>query len=76
MSDHGHPPLANMNGEIVPFGDAKISIMAPGLNCLVPEIDSALFSQVWKDALWDRYFTGAPARQRRSVEQYKIVKRA
>ena len=47
-----------------------------GLNCLVPEIGGALFSQVWKDALWDRYFTGAPARQRRSVEQYKIVKRA
>ncbi len=46
------------------------------LRCLVPEIDGALFSQVWKDALWDRYFTGAPARQRRSVEQYKIVKRA
>ena len=45
-------------------------------SCLVPEIDGALFSQVWKDALWDRYFTGAPARQRRSVEQYKIVKRA
>ena len=35
MSDHGHPPLANMNGEIVPFGDAKISIMAPGLTFAV-----------------------------------------
>lgn len=35
MSDHGHPPLANMNGEIVPFSDAKISIMAPGLTFAV-----------------------------------------
>ena len=35
MSDHGHPPLANMNGKIVPFGDAKISIMAPGLTFAV-----------------------------------------
>ncbi len=29
-----------------------------------------------KDALWDRYCTVAPARQRRCVERYKIVKKA
>ena len=28
-----------------------------------------------EDALWDRFYTGAPARQRQSVEQYNIVKR-
>jgi hypothetical protein len=27
-----------------------------------------------KDALWDRFYTGAPQRQRRSVERYNIVK--
>jgi hypothetical protein len=44
--------------------------------CLVPEFDGALSMQEWKDALWAKFFTGAPARQRQSVEQYKIVKRA
>jgi hypothetical protein len=44
--------------------------------CLVPGFDGALFGQEWKDALWARYCTAAPARQRQSVEQYKIVKRA
>lgn len=46
------------------------------VECLVPGFDGALFSQQWKDALWVRFSTGAPARQRQSVEQYKIVKRA
>jgi hypothetical protein len=46
------------------------------LRCLIPEFDGALFSPAWKDALWARYCTGAPARQRRSVERYSIVKRA
>ena len=32
--------------------------------------------QEWKDTLWAKFYTGAPARQRQSVEQYKIVKRA
>ena len=44
--------------------------------CLVPVFDGALFSQEWRDALWDRFYTGAPARQRQSVERYNIVKRA
>jgi NAD(P)-dependent dehydrogenase (short-subunit alcohol dehydrogenase family) len=44
--------------------------------CLVPGFDGAIFDQGWKDALWARFYTGAPARQRQSVEQYKIVKRA
>lgn len=29
-----------------------------------------------RDALWARFFTAAPPRQRRSVERYSIVKRA
>ena len=39
-----------------------------------PRFDGALFSREWKDALWDRFFTAAPQRQRQSVEQYKIVR--
>jgi hypothetical protein len=41
------------------------------VRCLVPEFDGALSMQEWKDALWAKFFTGAPARQRQSVEQYK-----
>jgi hypothetical protein len=44
--------------------------------CLVPELDGAYFSDVQKEALWDKFFTGAPARQRQSAERYNIVKRA
>ncbi|MCU1247243.1 MAG: hypothetical protein JWQ49_272 [Edaphobacter sp.] len=30
------------------------------------------YSRGWIEALWDRYFTGAPRRQSRSVERYNI----
>ena len=30
----------------------------------------------WRDALWAKFYTEAPRRQRRSVERYSIVKRA
>ena len=43
--------------------------------CLVRGFDGASFNQQWKDALWARFSAGAPARQRQSVEQYKMVKR-
>ena len=59
--------------------DSRQSTIGPIPNvprCLVPAFDGALFSQQWKDALWDRFYTGAPARQRQSVERYNIVKRA
>ncbi len=45
-------------------------------SCLAPGLDGAYFSEVQKEALWDRFFMGAPARQRQSVERYNIVKRA
>lgn len=35
MSNPGRPQFASMNGQIVPFEDAKISIMAPGLTFAV-----------------------------------------
>jgi transposase len=44
--------------------------------CLVPDFAGAFLSSDSKDALWDRFYTGAPQRQRRSVERYNIVKRA
>ena len=44
--------------------------------CFVPDFDGAFLSSDSKDALWDRFYTGAPQRQRRSVERYNIVKRA
>src|SRR5208337_4622673 len=46
------------------------------IRCLIPVFDGAVFSTEWKEALWDRFFTAAPRRQRRSVERYNIVKRA
>ena len=45
-------------------------------SCMIPDFDGAFLSQESKDALWHKFFTAAPQRQRRSVEQYKIVKRA
>jgi hypothetical protein len=46
------------------------------IRCLVPAFDGAYFSETRKEALWARFFTGAPPRQRRSVERYNMVKRA
>jgi hypothetical protein len=43
---------------------------------LIPDFDGAVFSPAWRDALWARFFTAAPQRQRQSVERYSIVKRA
>ena len=37
--------------------------------CLIPGFDGALFSPRWREALWAKFFTAAPQRQRRSVER-------
>lgn len=42
----------------------------------IPGFDGAVFSQEWMDALWAKFSMGAPRRQTRSVERYRIVKRA
>ena len=47
----------------------------PGL-CLVPESDGTESRRLFREELWGKFYTGAPARQRRSVEQYSGVKRA
>lgn len=41
-----------------------------------PGVDGAASIQESKDALWAKFYRSAPARQRWSVEQHKIVKRA
>ena len=46
------------------------------LRCLVPGLGGSYFSERQKEALWDKFFTDAPARQRQWVERYSIVKRA
>ena len=72
----GAARITLLSSEDSDFGAmAQLSIVGqiPGL---IPGFDGALFSREWKDALWDRFFTAAPQRQRQSVEQYKIVKRA
>jgi hypothetical protein len=46
------------------------------IRCVVPAFDGANLSREWKEALWARFYTEAPPRQRRSVERYSIVKRA
>ena len=33
------------------------------ISCLIPAFDGAAFSPGWSDALWDRFYTGAPPRQ-------------
>ena len=44
--------------------------------CLVPRNRGALYHDLRRDELWGKFFTAAPQRLRRSVEQYRIVKRA
>jgi hypothetical protein len=33
------------------------------VRCLIPNFDGAVLSSNWRDALWARFFTGAPRRQ-------------
>lgn len=43
-----------------PFYPNRIHV--PKTNSVLPVFDGALFSQQWKDALWDKFLTGARAR--------------
>lgn len=43
------------------------------VRCLIPEFDGAIFSTEWKDALWARFFTGAPERQQHSKESLRAL---
>ena len=41
-----------------------------GLRCLIPRFDGAILSSEWKEAIWDRYVTGAPRPRTPSEQQY------
>ncbi|MEY2943274.1 MAG: hypothetical protein RLY97_1288, partial [Pseudomonadota bacterium] len=43
------------------------------IRCLVPAFDGVMLNHQWKDSLWDRFYMGAPGRQRQSVERYHPV---
>ncbi len=38
--------------------------------CLIPRFDGAILSREWKEALWDKFVTGAPRPRSRSELQY------
>jgi len=38
--------------------------------CLIPRFDGAILSQAWKEALWDKFVTGAPRPRTPSELQY------
>src|SRR3954468_15395855 len=70
------PPLlgipVRLFGNALPFEGKFKPLGLP----FVPHFDGAFLLHESKDALWARFFTGAPRRLRRSVERYSIVKRA
>jgi hypothetical protein len=50
--------------------------LANWTRCLVPGFDGDIIVSSMGDALWAKFFTAAPRRQRQSVERYSVVKRA
>ena len=81
LAVHGVPGLHVVDAAMFPsftsgpshaWRNATRSIAA----CLVSGFDGAILSLEWKEALWTRSYTAAPQRQRRSVEQYNMLKRA
>ena len=61
----------------------RIKDLLPGkASCIIPFSNGVLsytrsqYRYLEKSELWDNYYTLAPARQRRCVETYKIVKSA
>jgi hypothetical protein len=64
--------------DLKPQIDRRIATGRPlqQIRCLIPGFDGAIHSVEWKEALWDNFFSAAPERQKQSVEQHNIVKRA
>jgi hypothetical protein len=40
------------------------------IECLIPRVDGAILSKEWKEALWDKFVTGAPRPRTLSELQY------
>ena len=40
------------------------------LRCLIPRFNGVILSQEWKEALWDKFVTGAPRQRTLSEQQY------
>jgi PAS domain S-box-containing protein len=40
------------------------------IRCLIPRFDGAILSLEWKEAIWDRFVTGAPRPRTSSEQQY------
>ena len=67
---HSHEPDVivvdlNMPGRTL----EAIAKVASG-GCLIPRFDGAILSQEWKEALWDKFVTGAPRPRTPSELQY------
>ena len=45
-------------------------VKKPRARCLIPRFDGAILSQKWKEALWDKFVTGAPRPRTPSERQY------
>ncbi|MEQ3708137.1 tetratricopeptide repeat protein, partial [Tateyamaria sp.] len=43
---------------------------AANARCLIPRFDGAILTQAWKEALWDKFVTGAPRQRTPSELQY------
>lgn len=78
LSDRQSPDYRNSIKESISAVKSicKIVTQNEKARCLVPDFNGAIFSDKWKEALWDKFYTAAPQRHRQCVEQYKIVKRA
>ena len=76
---------AEIFGEAVEFVNVALSIanvntpirlpqqsdrLAEIIELLIPRFDGAILSLEWKEAIWDRYVTGAPRPRTPSEQQY------
>jgi hypothetical protein len=46
------------------------AVRSPKPRCLIPRFDGAIHSLEWKEALWDKFVTGAPRPRTPSEQQY------
>ncbi|MEQ3710470.1 MAG: hypothetical protein ABNH23_14055, partial [Tateyamaria sp.] len=47
-----------------------VAVCVIPLRCLIPRFDGAILTQAWKEALWDKFVTGAPRQRTPSELQY------